>query len=102
MADEKPRLSPEEADARFAALVAEHRRKGGKAKRPDTGLRPMPGEAPRTLVGAYANLAMTIVYMIGVVAGSIWHAKIGIAILLGVLVFAVRWGYAKFSRSAGD
>lgn len=100
MSDDRPRLTPEEADARFAALVAEHRRETGGPRRPSGPRgRLVPG-SPRTLAEGHANLAMMLVYVVGVIAGSIWHAKPGVAILLGVLVCAVRWGYARFSRPA--
>lgn len=100
--DDKPRLTPEEADARFAALVAEHRRGTRRKASKEKSVGALFASKPRTLVGGYANLAMMLVYMVGVVAGSIWHAKLGVAILLGVLVCVVRWGYAKFSRPADD
>ena len=102
MEEKRPRLTPEEADARFAALVAEHRRGTRRTAGQEKSVGALFASKPRPLVGGYANLAMMLVYMVGVVAGAIWHAKVGVAILLGVLVFIVRWDYAKFSRPAGD
>ena len=76
VAADKPRMTAADADARFAALVAEHRA-GKKAPRA-TG----PSVVnPEDNAGA---LAFVLVFCLGVTAGALFHTKPLIAILVGV------------------
>jgi hypothetical protein len=88
--DGKPRMTAEEADARFAALVAEARGERRSSK------------SHGTLATAYPGLAMLIVYLIGVGMGAASGRKLAVPILLGVGIFAFRWGVARFSRGDGS
>ena len=72
--DEPQRLSAEEADARFAALVSAYRR-----ERPRRVRLRLPGGT-----AAGAAIALAAVYACGVVLGSAWPSK-----AVGLIVFGV-------------
>jgi hypothetical protein len=90
LSDDKPRMSAEEADAKFAALVAGYRAE----KRPRRERKP--------LVDGYGGLAMLVVYLIGVGLGAVWHNTVGKAVVVGLLVAVVRWGWMRFSTKADE
>ena len=75
VAADQPRMTAADADARFAALVAEHRagKKAARAIGPSV-------VAPKDLSGA---LVLVLVFCLGVAAGALFHAKPLIAILIG-------------------
>ncbi len=80
--DDKPRMTAADADARFAALVAEHR-----AERKSRG----PGRVGASSDDKFAALAFAAVYCLGVTAGAIFHVKPLVAILVGApVVYFVR------------
>lgn len=73
--DDKPRMTAADADARFAALVAEHR-----AAKPSRRA----GTAFARGDDRLSGIAVLLVYCLGVVGGSIWHVKPLTAIIVGV------------------
>lgn len=83
VAADKPRMTAADADARFAALVAEHRAGKKPARASNRSVRPSDDRA-----GA---LAFALLFCLGVTAGVMFHAKPIIAILIGVpVVFFAR------------
>ncbi len=84
--DESRRLTPEEADARLAALIAEYRKDGKTTRRERSSSFP-------------PSLGWIFVYLAGVVGGAVWHAKPLVAVLVGVPVLLV--ARALLSRSGG-
>jgi hypothetical protein len=82
VADEKPRMSAADAEARFEALVAQHRseKQSGRARK-------VVGKSDDRM----AALAVVLVYCLGVAAGAVWHVKPLGAVLVGVpLILIVR------------
>jgi len=91
--DDKPRMTAADADARFAALVAEHR-----AGRKTRGARTAAGPPS----DRFAGWGLALVYALGVVAGAIFHAKPLLAIVLGApTIFIARVLYRR-SRDRSD
>jgi hypothetical protein len=86
MDDDKPRMTAAEADARFEALVAQHRS----------------GQAPRTPRGPRISrltpmTALMLVYIVGVVTGSYEHAKPLVAVVVGLPLLLVCRAWLKRS-----
>lgn len=75
-------MTAADADARFAALVAEHR-----AEKKSRTSREVFGKSGDAL----SALAAPLCYCLGVAAGTIWHVKPLTAVLVGLpLLFIVR------------
>ncbi|MEO8935432.1 MAG: hypothetical protein ABI277_12125 [Burkholderiaceae bacterium] len=72
--NETSRITPEEAEARFAALVAEHRNPNNRGAAPPI-VRPSRDRK--------AALAVVLVYCLSVAAGVFWHAAPIVAVLIG-------------------
>ncbi len=88
MVDDKLRMTAADADARFAALVAEHR-----AERKSRGRWTIAGPSD----DRFAALAFVLVYGLGVAAGAVFHVKPLLAIALGAPV--VYFARVLFKRS---
>jgi hypothetical protein len=88
-----PRMTPEEAEARFAALVAEHRgKKATKTAGPRVSRTPVHG-----------GVVVALVFLFGLVVGTIGHARPVLAAIIGVpLVLIVRASWLRWSRDGGD
>ena len=71
--NDKPRMTAEEADARFDALVAQHRREQG----------PRRTSGPRVSTPT-PTAALVLVYVVGVVTGTFTLAKPLVAVIVGV------------------
>jgi hypothetical protein len=74
--EETRRLTPAEADARVAALIAQYRNEEKTARRARSSSFP-------------PSLGWIFVYLAGVVGGAIWHAKPLIAAFVGVPVLLI-------------
>jgi hypothetical protein len=70
--DETPRMTAQDADARFEALVAQYRNEK------------KPRSAGRSGVALGPGFALVVVYCLGVCAGVIWHVHPFTALLIGV------------------
>ena len=92
-ADDKPRISAADADARFEALVAQHR-----SEKKAGGARKAAGGSDARM----SALAAVLVYCVGVTAGAIWHVKPLTAVLVGVpLIFIVHSVLKRWRDRAG-
>ncbi len=90
---DRPRMTAEEADARFAALVAQHRQES--QRRPSLPWSP----ASSTRAGSSTGVLMAV-YALGALAGLLIHGKPVFVVLLGVPV--VLLGRAALRRYAGN
>ena len=102
--DDKPRMSAADADARFAALVAEHR--AGKKSRAIGAVTRRSNDAGGAVSGRSHDrtgpLAFVAMFCLGVAAGAIFHVKPLLAILLGVpTIYIARYLYLR-SRDRAD
>ena len=83
---EKPKMTAEEADARFAALVAQHRGEQSPRRASEPGMSKM---TPMK--------ALVVVYVIGVVTGIYALAKPLLAVIVGVPVLLACRAWLKRS-----
>ena len=88
--DDRRRLSPEEDDARAAALIAQYRneRKAPRSTRSSTASSSL---SP--------SLGLAFVYLCGVVGGVVWHAKPLAAILIGLPLVLIVHAFVRRRRS---
>ena len=86
--DDQPRMTAADADARFAALVAEHR--AGKRSRV---IGPTSGASSDRRGAA----VLVLVFCLGVFAGAIFHVKPLLAIILGAPT--VYFAHVLYKRS---
>jgi hypothetical protein len=70
--NEAPRMTAQDADARFEALVAQYRNEK------------KPRAAGRSTARLGPSFALVVVYCLGVCAGAVWHAHPFTALLVGV------------------
>ena len=90
--DDAPRMTSADADARFAALVAQYRNE----KQRGAGRGPGGADDQRAAIG------LLLVYCLGVGAGAFWHAAPLVAIAVGApVVYFVRF-LRKRSRDRLD
>jgi len=89
--DDKPRMTAEEANARFEALVAQHRRE--QAPRRSTGPR-VSKLTPMT--------ALVLVYIVGVATGAYALTKPLIAVIVGVPLMLICRAWLKRSGYGAD
>jgi len=86
MDDDKPRMTAEEADARFEALVAQHRSEQA----------PQRTRGPR-ISRLTPMTALVLVYIVGVLTGMYAHAKPLVAVIVGLPLLLVCRAWLKRS-----
>ena len=96
--NDTPRMTAAEADARFAALVAEHR---GAKGRPTSGTRPPTTRRQRD--ATLTTLVVVIVFCLGVAGGALSSRKPLLALVVGIpLILVASHFLRRRSRIAQD